>query len=488
MFYSEFVLAKKGPLGKVWLAAHWNKKLTRAMIAKSDVVEACDSIIKPAAPLALRTSGHLLLGVVRIHDSKQKNLMTDCSEALIKIKLAFRPGLVDLPISSMQASYSAITMQESFQDLDIDQPLFLEGGEEMLIPSNTGRVHEITLKESRARADDTAPGMEEAVPFFEQGRDEPMEVGRDADATIDRTLGLDRTADGMPPTDTGISFEHRDDDGYQPDIPPPDLAPMSPMEISALATPSAKAKKSKRKLAADEDTELTAAYIRQRLEETGADDVTRTSAAEATAELAFDRPVGAHLSAVDQSLEAAFLVPNTSGWAPALRNIISRNFSNQLALAKARRRSQKPATPEREPEPERHYDTGYEPDLPPAGDQVDQSFGGPDATAFSGDISAAFAPSQPAAAAAAEVTSQEYEFAGRSRRTQRMTENLHTAFSKQDELYFSAMTQGQSRRVAAACLFELLVLATDGAIKVVQEEPYEDISITATSLFPSTAA
>jgi cohesin complex subunit SCC1 len=87
MFYSEYVLAKKGPLGKVWLAAHWNKKLTRAMIAKSDVVEACLSIIKPAAPLALRTSGHLLLGVVRIHDSKQKSLMNDCSEALIKIKV-----------------------------------------------------------------------------------------------------------------------------------------------------------------------------------------------------------------------------------------------------------------------------------------------------------------------------------------------------------------------------------------------------------------
>lgn len=87
MFYSEYVLAKKGPLGKVWLAAHWNKKLTRAMIAKSDVIEACQSIIKPAAPLALRTSGHLLLGVVRIHDSKQKSLMNDCSEALIKIKV-----------------------------------------------------------------------------------------------------------------------------------------------------------------------------------------------------------------------------------------------------------------------------------------------------------------------------------------------------------------------------------------------------------------
>mmetsp|Transcript_34292 Transcript_34292/g.77518 ORF Transcript_34292/g.77518 Transcript_34292/m.77518 type:complete len:109 (-) Transcript_34292:1235-1561(-) len=26
MFYSQIILAKKGPLGKIWLAAHWDKK------------------------------------------------------------------------------------------------------------------------------------------------------------------------------------------------------------------------------------------------------------------------------------------------------------------------------------------------------------------------------------------------------------------------------------------------------------------------------
>eukprot|EP00729_Bicosta_minor_P027811 gene27810-6491_t len=82
MFYSEFVLAKKGALGKVWLAAHWEKKLTRTQMSRSNIVEACASIIKPAAPLSLRTSGHLLIGVVRIHDGKQKALMHDCSDAL----------------------------------------------------------------------------------------------------------------------------------------------------------------------------------------------------------------------------------------------------------------------------------------------------------------------------------------------------------------------------------------------------------------------
>lgn len=46
----------------------------------------------PTVPLALRVSGHLLLGVVRIYSRKVKYLMEDCSQALTKIKMAFRPG------------------------------------------------------------------------------------------------------------------------------------------------------------------------------------------------------------------------------------------------------------------------------------------------------------------------------------------------------------------------------------------------------------
>lgn len=107
MFYSEYVLAKRyasfdsildsfscayvayrGPLGKVWLAAHWTKKLSRKEISEANVVEACQNIQQPQVQLALRTSGHLLLGVVKIHDSKQNTLMHDCSEAFGRIKVA----------------------------------------------------------------------------------------------------------------------------------------------------------------------------------------------------------------------------------------------------------------------------------------------------------------------------------------------------------------------------------------------------------------
>eukprot|EP00578_Thalassiosira_sp_NH16_P031121 CAMPEP_0181077668 /NCGR_PEP_ID=MMETSP1071-20121207/1072_1 /TAXON_ID=35127 /ORGANISM="Thalassiosira sp., Strain NH16" /LENGTH=782 /DNA_ID=CAMNT_0023158925 /DNA_START=332 /DNA_END=2681 /DNA_ORIENTATION=+ len=92
MFYSQIILAKKGPLGKIWLAAHWgDKKITRPQIFSTDISQSVDSIVNPAVPLALRVSGHLLLGVVRIYSRKVRYLMHDCHEAMVKIKMAFRP-------------------------------------------------------------------------------------------------------------------------------------------------------------------------------------------------------------------------------------------------------------------------------------------------------------------------------------------------------------------------------------------------------------
>jgi cohesin complex subunit SCC1 len=90
MFYSQIILAKKGPLGKVWLAAHWgDKKLGRPQIFSTDISSSVDFIVNPTVPLALRVSGHLLLGVVRIYSRKVKYLMHDCHEAMVKIKMAF---------------------------------------------------------------------------------------------------------------------------------------------------------------------------------------------------------------------------------------------------------------------------------------------------------------------------------------------------------------------------------------------------------------
>ncbi|MEQ2310149.1 hypothetical protein AMECASPLE_005916 [Ameca splendens] len=83
---------KRGPLAKIWLAAHWDKKLTKAHVFECNLESSVESIISPKVKMALRTSGHLLLGVVRIYHRKAKYLLADCNEAFIKIKMAFRPG------------------------------------------------------------------------------------------------------------------------------------------------------------------------------------------------------------------------------------------------------------------------------------------------------------------------------------------------------------------------------------------------------------
>lgn len=96
MFYSQTILARKGPLGKIWLAAHFEKKLTKAQIFSTDISNAVQSLLDPSAPLALRVSGHLMLGLVRIYSKKVKYLMIDCTDAMWKMQFAFQPGKVDI--------------------------------------------------------------------------------------------------------------------------------------------------------------------------------------------------------------------------------------------------------------------------------------------------------------------------------------------------------------------------------------------------------
>jgi len=88
MFYSEALLSKTGPLARVWLSANLERKLSKTHILQSSVKDSVDAIVNPdQAPMALRLSGQLLLGVVRIYSRKARYLLDDCNEALMKIKM-----------------------------------------------------------------------------------------------------------------------------------------------------------------------------------------------------------------------------------------------------------------------------------------------------------------------------------------------------------------------------------------------------------------
>ena len=75
--------------------------------------------------MALRVSGHLLLGVVRVFSRKVTYLLTDCSDALVKIKDAFgkNAGGVeqnDIAAGAGVKSYKEITQGGDDIDGDFD--------------------------------------------------------------------------------------------------------------------------------------------------------------------------------------------------------------------------------------------------------------------------------------------------------------------------------------------------------------------------------
>ncbi|KAA8899629.1 Rec8 like protein-domain-containing protein [Sphaerosporella brunnea] len=123
MFYSESLLSKTGPLARVWLSANLERKLSKTHILQSNIETSVDAIVgQDQAPMALRLSGQLLLGVVRIYSRKARYLLEDCNEALMKIKMAFRPGNVDLPAGAISHTSAQLTLPDVITELDLLLP------------------------------------------------------------------------------------------------------------------------------------------------------------------------------------------------------------------------------------------------------------------------------------------------------------------------------------------------------------------------------
>ncbi|KAF4968502.1 hypothetical protein FZEAL_10388 [Fusarium zealandicum] len=120
MFYSETLLQKSGPLARVWLSANLERKLSKNHILQSNVTDSVEAIIMPnQAPMALRLSSQLLLGVVRIYQRKTRYLLDDCNEAMMKIKMAFRStGNNDMAANLQLPNRDALTLPDKITPYD----------------------------------------------------------------------------------------------------------------------------------------------------------------------------------------------------------------------------------------------------------------------------------------------------------------------------------------------------------------------------------
>ncbi|KFV55794.1 Double-strand-break repair protein rad21-like 1, partial [Gavia stellata] len=209
MFYMHVLVNKRGPLAKIWLAAHWEKKLTKAHIFECNLETTVEKIISPKFTIALRTSGHLLLGVVRIYHRKAKYLLADCSEALTKMKTAFRPGLVDLPEENFEAAYQSITLPEEFHDFETPLPDLnaIDVAEHFTL--NQSRAEDITLTEDYEsnillcdRNFDEEPEAQRKQSFFDGS------ILRSSNSLVADSKSASMNGDASARREDTYSFEH----------------------------------------------------------------------------------------------------------------------------------------------------------------------------------------------------------------------------------------------------------------------------------------
>lgn len=201
MFFSETLLAKRGPLAHVWLAANLERKLSRNQFIRANIEESVEAIVgESEGPMALRLSGQLLLGVVRIYSRKAKYLMDDCNDTFLKLRVAFRPGgTVDMTTSSGGNGTSnssgkntgnALVLSNTITDLDLLLPDIPD-----LIGSQTAIVSSLDNQENISPRKAHKLSLEDiTLPNYDQS----IEIGRglgDDDELMDNLEGGDLDLD-----------------------------------------------------------------------------------------------------------------------------------------------------------------------------------------------------------------------------------------------------------------------------------------------------
>ncbi|XP_074289832.1 sister chromatid cohesion 1 protein 1 [Silene latifolia] len=128
MFYSHQLLARKAPLGQIWMAATMHAKMNRRKLDQIDIIRICEEILNPSVPMALRLSGILMGGVVIVYERKVRLLHDDVNRFLLEINSAWKvKPAVDhtvLPKGKNQAKFEAVTLPENHDNVgDIEQSL-----------------------------------------------------------------------------------------------------------------------------------------------------------------------------------------------------------------------------------------------------------------------------------------------------------------------------------------------------------------------------
>ena len=592
MFYSQVILARKGPLGKIWLAAHFDKRLTKNQIFTTDISESVNSVINPATPLALRVSGHLMLGIVRIYSRKVKYLMSDCTEAMWKIKLAFRPGNVDLMLDAQAASnvliddpryfgnvmpdsdypeldeqafshdmlthYNTLKAakghlsnnapQDNFQYDDFDaqsvdslsrretsmRSLYsspMIGGKAQLdsgskVRSETSKASRISdielMREERIRGSlsanrtslSSAGGMnmrmDDDIPAFEEQGDENMFGDENVPPLDDYNDQYYEEYQEPLPTTTRMSFNRLSDVGEDA-LEERSIAESEEVKQTKKAktkeNPKKARKKNKHNITIDERTEISRDIIKQRMQ--NCDAILRRKPDDPLPK----RPRAEEIMAPERLLA----VPNMQGLCPELLDIFAMTMTTgQLPFPQKSKQVDEFQGDEggaemmeedveqtryageidssrrlslysdqqhvEEPSPERMDDFGQQDNYfdagPPFEEYQEENY---DKSVLETRMDQAIGYVGNVLDVTEKNASGDVGTGKRNARTQLVLEVLQDQLRDKDEITFSDISTGISRRTAASCFLEVLQLKTWGLIDCRQSAPFDDIFISSTN-------
>ncbi|KAH7305318.1 Rec8 like protein-domain-containing protein [Stachybotrys elegans] len=214
MFYSETLLQKNGPLARIWLSAHLERKLSKNQVLQSNIADSIAIIITPnQVPMSLRLSSQLLLGVVRVYRRKTHYLLDDCDNTWELMKIAFHPSVDhDIPVSLQLPPREALMLPNKPTPPPPDANLLLSQIEEVEIGpmahKRRASVRDIYLPEEIGLS--YYPSQEEELePMegLELELDFGIELGREAPAPRPIEEEMASELEAMPPEKEGIEGE-----------------------------------------------------------------------------------------------------------------------------------------------------------------------------------------------------------------------------------------------------------------------------------------
>lgn len=190
------LVSRQSPLAPVWLAANYDKKLTKHQLLSANIVRSSSLITHNETPgtINLRLSGQLLLGIVRIYSRKTKYLLDDVNEILFKLKNSFRYAtgvssdaaqVTAAPQNQIISNIASITLQDQVTDLNL---LYQE---ELRLDDNvpTTLFHNLNL----AFPDES---MDTSIEYGRNAESQPTneDIDLDLDLDLDQSIEVGRNA------------------------------------------------------------------------------------------------------------------------------------------------------------------------------------------------------------------------------------------------------------------------------------------------------